>query len=484
MLPGMISERHVCLRCPPPRQVRWKVWLWLPLVRLRIDEELMRHLIGTVRSARRGSTGQSPRFDERVWAADDRSGWWSMALDVLSAMPSGIKPGSAGIPDRLTDGGAASRSGTLASKEGVRSASYASSGSQEIGQEIGQSAAASGADESSSGAEGTATPRRRSKPKSSTSATSTTTGTSMSASASDSGGNGRKGALARGSFEEASVAAEEKLGGEAWEDEIGMFREESDESATEEIVLLASPSKKAVSHPRAHAHGFPNERRHTCTRTHARAHARAHMHPHAHMHAHMHARTPPSPRPTPQTAAERPPGTKRGPEDCTSDASAPAPRRKSKGKREARGEGRGESTREGNSEAPGQQRGESKGNGEGRATARSAAERGADGEVAAERGAGREGRNSAERSTANSTASSFSRASFFPPSAAAAASSSTSPSGAKGLPVPPKGAPASGWPWPEAAAAGVCLHVDLEMKRHPGNVPETLCAQAVRVHCH
>ena len=121
----------------PPHTTRskWRLWAWLPLARLRIDEselrDLMHALYGPTPSSKGanrafggtgGGGGGRPRFDKRIWAADDDAGWWSCSMRVLAKMPGAAHAGGAPVrPPKAKHATRddASRSGGAAASDGA-----------------------------------------------------------------------------------------------------------------------------------------------------------------------------------------------------------------------------------------------------------------------------------------------------------------------------------------------------------------------------
>ena len=99
---------------PRTRTTTWQVWVWLPLMKLRVDESQLRDLLATLLSRDRapGSSSSSAggggglmhrltgshRFDKRVWSAEDEKGWWSMMIGLLPALPGSSVKGRAAPP--------------------------------------------------------------------------------------------------------------------------------------------------------------------------------------------------------------------------------------------------------------------------------------------------------------------------------------------------------------------------------------------------
>ena len=81
-------------------RTRWQLWLWVPLLRVRVEENQIRDILGAIRAAAGaaggssggsggsgGGGGQSHRFDGRIWQSDDETGWWSLSAELLRALP-------------------------------------------------------------------------------------------------------------------------------------------------------------------------------------------------------------------------------------------------------------------------------------------------------------------------------------------------------------------------------------------------------------
>ena len=85
-------------RPEPPHSLdaQTELWLWLPLLRLRMTEATLRHLLTACRGSLSFFAGaahpQSTPFDRRIWQAEDDFGWWAMRAQLCASMPANVTP--------------------------------------------------------------------------------------------------------------------------------------------------------------------------------------------------------------------------------------------------------------------------------------------------------------------------------------------------------------------------------------------------------
>ena len=75
---------------PPETTVaKWRMWAWLPLLSVRVDEAQLRDLLAALggASAAGGKLGSRARFDKRLWSTIDDAGWWAMVFKLLPSLP-------------------------------------------------------------------------------------------------------------------------------------------------------------------------------------------------------------------------------------------------------------------------------------------------------------------------------------------------------------------------------------------------------------